>query len=124
MATTNFYMGSLRYDPTGRKRKNHALTPVRRKKVPAYQQGTHKPDQVALERIQAAKEHKEKYPSMMEQQMKAGTWLKSGAGGGTKKESPKYTGTLVKGIATMHKSNAVPIISQEEATDIARMRRG
>ena len=38
-------------------------------------------------------------------------------------ESKKYTGTLVKGIATMHKSNAVPIIDQEQATDIANMRR-
>ena len=27
-----------------------------------------------------------------------------------------YTGTLVKGIATMHKSNAVPVINKEEAT--------
>ena len=35
----------------------------------------------------------------------------------------EYTGTLVKGIATMHKSNAVPIIDQEQATDIANMRR-
>jgi hypothetical protein len=35
----------------------------------------------------------------------------------------KYTGTLVKGIATMHKSNAVPVISQQEAEDIAKMRR-
>lgn len=35
-----------------------------------------------------------------------------------------YTGTLVKGIATMHKSNAVPIINDQEATDIANMRRG
>jgi hypothetical protein len=34
-----------------------------------------------------------------------------------------YTGTKVKGIATMHKSNAVPIFSDEEAVDIARMRR-
>ena len=34
-----------------------------------------------------------------------------------------YTGTLVKGIATMHKSNAVPIINDQEATDIANMRR-
>lgn len=40
-----------------------------------------------------------------------------------KKESIKYTGTLVVGIATMHKSNAVPVINQQEATDIARMRR-
>ena len=34
-----------------------------------------------------------------------------------------YTGTKVKGIATMHKSNAVPIFSDEEAVDIAHMRR-
>lgn len=39
-------------------------------------------------------------------------------------EKKEYTGTLVKGIATMHKSNAVPIIDQEQATDIANMRRG
>lgn len=38
-------------------------------------------------------------------------------------ESPKYTGTLVKGIGTMHKSNAVPIINEQEMIDIARMRR-
>ena len=35
-----------------------------------------------------------------------------------------YTGTLIKGIGTMHKSNAVPIFSDEQAVDIARMRRG
>ena len=34
-----------------------------------------------------------------------------------------YTGTKVKGIATMHKSNAVPIFSDEEAVDISKMRR-
>jgi hypothetical protein len=41
-----------------------------------------------------------------------------------KKEPLVYTGTLVKGIATMHKSNAVPVISQEHAEDISKMRRG
>ena len=35
-----------------------------------------------------------------------------------------YTGTKILGIGTMHKSNAVPIFSDEEAQDIARMRRG
>ena len=35
-----------------------------------------------------------------------------------------YTGTKVKGIATMHKSNAVPVFSDEEAIEISRMRRG
>jgi hypothetical protein len=45
-------------------------------------------------------------------------------GGGSKVTAPRYTGTLIKGIATMHKSNAVPIIDQEQATEISRMRRG
>jgi hypothetical protein len=35
----------------------------------------------------------------------------------------EYTGTKVKGIGTMHKSNAVPIFSDEEAVDISKMRR-
>jgi hypothetical protein len=35
----------------------------------------------------------------------------------------EYTGTKVKGIGTMHKSNAVPIFSDEEAIDISKMRR-
>lgn len=40
------------------------------------------------------------------------------------KAAPKvYTGTKVKGIATMHKSNAVPVFSDEEAVDISKMRR-
>ena len=38
--------------------------------------------------------------------------------------NPVYTGTKVKGIGTMHKSNAVPIFSDEEAVAIATMRRG
>lgn len=39
------------------------------------------------------------------------------------KPSPVYTGTKVKGIATMHKSNAVPVFSDEQAVDISKMRR-
>jgi hypothetical protein len=34
---------------------------------------------------------------------------------GRKKESPKYTGDYIVRIATMHKSNAVPITNQEQA---------
>jgi hypothetical protein len=40
-----------------------------------------------------------------------------------KREPNRYTGTLIKGIATMHKSNAVPVINDEQAQDISRMRR-
>jgi hypothetical protein len=36
---------------------------------------------------------------------------------------PQYTGTKVIGIGTMHKSNAVPIFSDEEAVAISTMRR-
>ena len=40
-----------------------------------------------------------------------------------KRENIKYTGTLVKGISTLHKSNAVPIIDEREAKEHATMRR-
>ena len=35
----------------------------------------------------------------------------------------EYTGELVTGVATMHKSNAVPVINQQQAEDLATMRR-
>ena len=45
-------------------------------------------------------------------------------GNATRAEPKIYTGTKVRGIATMHKSNAVPVFSDEEAVEISRMRRG
>ena len=39
------------------------------------------------------------------------------------KDIPQYTGTKILGIGTMHKSNAVPVFSDEEAVAIATMRR-
>jgi hypothetical protein len=47
----------------------------------------------------------------------------TGGGNAALKPSKVYTGTKVKGIATMHKSNAVPVFSDEEAVDISKMRR-
>ena len=35
-----------------------------------------------------------------------------------------YTGDKMLGIAVMHKSNLVPIFSDENAVDVSRMRRG
>ena len=49
--------------------------------------------------------------------------LDTGAGVAVKAEPKVYTGTMVKGIATMHKSNAVPVFSDEEAVAISSMRR-
>ena len=45
------------------------------------------------------------------------------AGPCAKAEHKVYTGSAIKGIGTMHKSNAVPIFSDEEAVEIAKMRR-
>jgi hypothetical protein len=47
----------------------------------------------------------------------------TGDGIANTKQIPKYTGTKIIGIGTMHKSNAVPIFSDEEAQDISKMRR-
>ena len=75
-------------------------------------------------RAQQDKDHREKYPSLMEQAVKDGTFTKMGSQGMRKKEAMKYTGDLITGIATMHKSNAVPVMKgTDQAKDIARMRR-
>ena len=49
--------------------------------------------------------------------------LNSGAGVAVLAPAKVYTGDKIKGIGTMHKSNAVPIFSDEEAVAIANMRR-
>lgn len=41
----------------------------------------------------------------------------------TKAPDKVYTGTKILGIGTMHKSNAVPIFSDDEAKEISSMRR-
>ena len=46
------------------------------------------------------------------------------AGAVTYKEPPQYTGTKMLGIGQLHKSNAVPVFCDQDAIDIARMRRG
>lgn len=48
------------------------------------------------------------------------SWVK---GPCSSKPTPTYTGSKILGIGTMHKSNMVPIFSDQEAEDIARMRR-
>lgn len=45
------------------------------------------------------------------------------AGSIAAKPANEYTGTLIQGIATMHKSNAVPVINKNQMEEISRMRR-
>jgi hypothetical protein len=47
----------------------------------------------------------------------------TGAGNATLAPAKVYTGTKVIGIATMHKSNAIPVFSDDQAKDISKMRR-
>jgi len=85
-----------------------------------------------LDEYIAYRQGKLKYtPKVIKDPFKAETYRRetpkyeSGVGigvGGARKENV-YTGTLIKGIATMHKSNAVPIINSEQAVEISQMRR-
>jgi hypothetical protein len=85
-------------------------------KAPVKSRGTYTPDT-------SWRRDDPKIPSAMEEAIKAGTFNR-GCSGGTKKETPKYTGDLIVGIATMHKSNAVPVMrGTDQAKEIARMRR-
>ena len=85
-------------------------------KAPVKSRGTYTPDT-------SWRRNDPKIPSAMEEAIKAGTFNR-GCSGGTKKETPKYTGDLIVGIATMHKSNAVPVMrGTKQAEEIARMRR-
>lgn len=47
----------------------------------------------------------------------------SGIGNTAKKQSNTYSGNAIIGLGTLHKSNCVPIFSDQEAKEIAQMRR-
>ena len=95
------FYGSLRHDVSGRKKRSYA-----RKTKPIARGSVHVSHRANYRRSVP------EYPSHTDT-----------AGIAALVEPQQYTGTLVKGIGTMHKSNAVPIINEEEMKDIARMRR-
>ena len=94
--------GSMRHYSNGRKKKTNYWT------KPKKQKGVFVP----LTPSQAFRRETPEYKS-----------LDIDSGSTAKIEPQKYTGTLVKGISTMHKSNAVPIIDEREAKEHASMRR-
>lgn len=49
--------------------------------------------------------------------------LNTGESGATKAAPKVYTGDKMLGIATLHKSNAVPVFNSQDAVDISSMRR-
>lgn len=54
----------------------------------------------------------------------AGKSVMTPGGSTALKPSPKYTGDNMIGIATMHKSNAVPVFDSKAAVEVTTMRRG
>ena len=96
-----FYHGSMGHTISGRKKKN-----LRRKAVSRTVGHSSNGVRACYRRITPD------FPSSPET-----------TGVAARVESPRYTGTLVKGIGTMHKSNAVPIIDEEQMKDLASMRR-
>ena len=103
---------SLQYDTV-----NNYIAYVRGEyKAPKREAGAYVPDT-------SWRREEPRIPSSMEEAIKDGTFNKNGSGG-TKKEHPKYTGNLIVGIATMHKSNAVPVMrGTKQAEEISQMRR-
>jgi hypothetical protein len=49
--------------------------------------------------------------------------LATAGGEATRKDQPVYTGTAMKGVATMHKSNSIPVFDDQHLVDISNMRR-
>ncbi len=98
----NIY-GSLKYDIHGRKRKQLADSSYEHKARPIGNVDTTHTDR--------AVDHREKYPS-------GDCFGRPTA----KKEENVYSGSYVKGLATMHKSNIVPVGSADPK-DYSQMRR-
>lgn len=103
---------SLRYGPHGKKRKTKAFTQKSKKQ---------KYEELLLTQQkqfdQVMKQIKKEYPS----------YVGTNTGNITPKQEPmQYTGERkLLGIATLHKSNMIPIFEddKEHAKDVARMRR-
>lgn len=87
----------------------------------AYTQGKHVP------KVQKSAEFRDYKPQESVNYQRSADKIPSlgnGIGNATKSESVKYTGDLIVGIATMHKSNAVPVMrGTKQAEEIAKMRR-
>ena len=82
----------------------------------SYTRGEHKPKREfqAYEPERGYRRETTNYPSLSN----------SISGYAPRKENPKYTGDLIVGIGTMHKSNAVPIMrGTKQAEELAKMRR-
>ena len=111
----NMKFYSTSHDFSGRKRKSKKpkgevyakYTP------PAFREYSPKDSKVSISYAEQRLIESKQYPSISD--------FNGSTGGGTKVESKQYTGNYVIGIATMHKSNAVPVTNPKHATEISEM---
>ena len=83
--------------------------------------GVH-PDQLSLKKAVRNSTHKPKKKFIRNNNIKTSDSIPTGVA--VKPEAKVYSGKQVLlGIATMHKSNMVPVFSKKTAEDIAKMRR-
>jgi hypothetical protein len=107
------YMTTTKYNSKSKKTKNKRLLAAQeRHEKWMEEQGYNK---VAKSPVNSIPDYKSTKPSV--------PLSNKVCSNGTAKERKEYTGTLVKGIATMHKSNAVPITTSEQAIEVSAMRR-
>ena len=110
--------GSLRYDLKGKKRKNHLANPVKKPNRVFVKQKKVSPE--VLKEVKRKQEERELAKKDFFER------LKKSVGNTAKQETKVYSGERkLMGIATMHKSNAVPVFEDDKklAKDIAKMRR-
>jgi N-acetylglucosamine-6-phosphate deacetylase len=79
---------------------------------------SHKPKKVVAKKVTVATPTV--YRRVVEKPKSLGEWV---TGAVNSKPTMQYTGTKMKGIGTLHKSNAVPVFTDEEAISLASMRR-
>ena len=101
--------GSYKYDYNGRKRKPKKPRGEVCVKYTPPKFSEYKPSETYASQRAA---EIERYPSAP---------LTPRATRGDKRESQKYTGDYVIGIATLHKSNAVPVTNPKYAAEISQM---
>ena len=113
-----------------KKRKTRGLTKHDREAAAAHDKwlrkmGTH-PDQLKARKKKPVNTLPFERDRSHERQGNTAPSLGVGAGGHAAPAEPKaYNGARkLLGVAVMHKSNMVPVFSQEEATEISKMRRG
>lgn len=117
-------MAKVKYKSADEKRKALAAEKQWQAMSKKYGLGDKPDNKKSLSEIVQRKSYTPPKPAYRGSDDKPPSLVTTTKGGGSRVTTIKYTGTLIKGIATMHKSNAVPVIDQEQAVEISRMRRG